>query len=67
VSHQNISVIIPTLNEQEPIGYVVASMPWSSIAECIVVGTGSSDGTAETAAAAGAQVGRRWRSWECRK
>jgi glycosyltransferase involved in cell wall biosynthesis len=52
----SVSVIIPALNECESIGYVVASMPWSLIAECIVVDNGSTDGTAEVAAAAGARV-----------
>ena len=51
-----VSVIIPALNEAESIGQVVASMPWDEIAECIVVDNGSSDGTAEIAAAAGARV-----------
>jgi glycosyltransferase involved in cell wall biosynthesis len=51
-----ISVIIPALNEQESIGQVVASMPWSLIAECIVVDNGSSDDTARVAVAAGARV-----------
>jgi|SRR5450756_949796 len=53
---QTISVIIPALNEQESIEYVVAAMPWPDITECIVVDNGSSDGTAETAVAAGARV-----------
>jgi glycosyltransferase involved in cell wall biosynthesis len=51
-----ISVIIPALNERESIGQVVASMPWPLIAECIVVDNGSTDGTGEIAAAAGARV-----------
>lgn len=51
-----ISVIIPALNEAEAIGRVVAEMPWDRIAECIVVDNGSTDGTAEAAAAAGARV-----------
>jgi glycosyltransferase involved in cell wall biosynthesis len=51
-----VSVIIPALNEAESIGSVVASMPWSQIAECIVVDNGSTDGTGEIAAAAGARV-----------
>jgi glycosyltransferase involved in cell wall biosynthesis len=51
-----ISVIIPALNEAESIGSVVASMPWGAIAECIVVDNGSTDATAEIAAAEGAHV-----------
>ncbi len=51
-----ISVVIPALNEHESIGSVVASMPWHQIAECIVVDNGSTDGTGEIAAAAGARV-----------
>jgi glycosyltransferase involved in cell wall biosynthesis len=49
-------VIIPALNEAESIGSVVASMPWGAIAECIVVDNGSTDGTGDVAAAAGARV-----------
>jgi glycosyltransferase involved in cell wall biosynthesis len=51
-----ISVIIPALNEAESIGSVVMSMPWGAIAECIVVDNGSTDGTGEIAAVAGARV-----------
>jgi glycosyltransferase involved in cell wall biosynthesis len=53
-----ISVVIPALNEAESIGAVVRSMPWGAIAECIVVDNGSTDGTAEIAAAEGARVVR---------
>jgi glycosyltransferase involved in cell wall biosynthesis len=56
VSHANISVIIPALNEAESIGHVVAEMPWARIAECIVVDNGSTDATAGIARAAGARV-----------
>jgi len=56
VSQAGISVIIPALNEEESIGHVVSSMPWSDIAECIVVDNGSTDRTAELAALAGARV-----------
>ncbi|HEV2620122.1 MAG TPA: glycosyltransferase family 2 protein [Acidobacteriaceae bacterium] len=51
-----ISVIIPALNEQESIGYVVSSLPRDVISECIVVDNGSTDRTAETAVRAGARV-----------
>jgi glycosyltransferase involved in cell wall biosynthesis len=51
-----ISVIIPALNEAESIGAVVRSVPWSEIAECIVVDNGSTDATAEMAREAGARV-----------
>ncbi len=51
-----VTVIVAALNEAEAIGSVVAAMPWSEIAECIVVDNGSTDGTGEIAAAAGAKV-----------
>lgn len=51
-----VSVIIPALNEVESIGHVVREMPWSQIAECIVVDNGSTDGTGAAALAAGARV-----------
>lgn len=51
-----ISVIIPALNEAESIGHVVRSLPWHHIAECLVVDNGSTDSTAANATAAGARV-----------
>ena len=51
-----VSVIIPALNEAESIGHVVAELPWSAIAECIVVDNGSTDATARIAAESGARV-----------
>lgn len=50
-------VVVPALNEEQSVGTVVrdvrAAMPG---AECLVVDDGSTDGTAEAARAAGAQV-----------
>jgi glycosyltransferase involved in cell wall biosynthesis len=51
-----VSVIIPALDEAESIGHVVSEMPWSLIAECIVVDNGSVDATASIARHAGARV-----------
>jgi glycosyltransferase involved in cell wall biosynthesis len=52
-----VSVIIPALNEEEPIGEVVRSILATGIPhEIIVVDNGSTDATASRAAAAGAKV-----------
>ena len=51
-----ISVVVPALNEAESIGFVVRSMPWERIAECLVVDNGSTDATAARAMGAGARV-----------
>jgi len=51
-----ISVVIPTLNEEQAIGEVVAGVPKDRVAQIIVVDNGSTDGTAKRAIAAGAQV-----------
>jgi glycosyltransferase involved in cell wall biosynthesis len=51
-----ISVIVPALNEAESIGHVISGMPWSLIAECLVVDNGSTDATAAIAQAAGARI-----------
>ena len=52
----SVAVVIPALNEAEAIGAVIAEIPRALGAEVIVVDGGSSDGTAEAAAAAGARV-----------
>ena len=53
----NVSVVIPALNEEEPIGDVVRACLTTGLPdEVIVVDNGSTDRTAERAQAAGARV-----------
>jgi len=51
-----IAVVIPTLNEAAAIGRVIAEIPRDLVADIIVADSGSTDGTAAVAAAAGAWV-----------
>jgi glycosyltransferase involved in cell wall biosynthesis len=51
-----ISVVIPALNEEEPIADVVRAIPGGIVDEVIVVDNGSTDRTAERARMAGARV-----------
>ena len=52
-----VSVIIPALNEEEPIGDVVRAVAVTSIPrEIIVVDNGSTDATAQRAREGGAKV-----------
>jgi glycosyltransferase involved in cell wall biosynthesis len=51
-----VAVVIPTFNEVESIGGVVAALPHDIAGRIIVVDGGSSDGTAEAARRAGAEV-----------
>jgi glycosyltransferase involved in cell wall biosynthesis len=51
-----VSVVIPCLNEEEPIVGVVREVRAQGVDEAIVVDNGSTDRTAELAAAAGARV-----------
>ena len=53
-----ISVVIPALNEEEPIAEVIRAIPARLVTEIIVVDNGSSDRTAERAQGAGARVVR---------
>jgi glycosyltransferase involved in cell wall biosynthesis len=53
-----VSVVIPALNEEAAIGSVVGEVPRHIADEIIVVDNGSTDRTAELAAAAGARVVR---------
>lgn len=50
------AVIIPTLNEAEAIGAVIAELPRDIVAEIIIADSGSTDGTPMIARAAGAVV-----------
>jgi glycosyltransferase involved in cell wall biosynthesis len=54
--HRFVSVVIPALNEAEPIAAVVREVAAQGVDEIIVVDNGSSDGTADEAARAGARV-----------
>jgi len=51
-----VSVVIPALNEEEPIGDVVRAIPREIASEVIIVDNGSDDRTAERAREAGARV-----------
>jgi glycosyltransferase involved in cell wall biosynthesis len=53
-----LSVIIPALNEEESLPFVLAELPWSTLHQAIVVDNGSQDHTADVAAAHGALVVR---------
>jgi glycosyltransferase involved in cell wall biosynthesis len=54
--HLRVSVIIPTHNEAQSIGHVLADLPSDLTTEVIVVDSNSSDGTPEIAAKMGARV-----------
>jgi glycosyltransferase involved in cell wall biosynthesis len=51
-----VTVIIPTFNEAESIGSLLAEMPRAIVGRVIVVDGGSRDGTQERARSAGAEV-----------
>jgi glycosyltransferase involved in cell wall biosynthesis len=51
-----VALVIPTLNEEEPIGAVIRAIPRDTIDEVTVVDSGSEDRTVERARAAGARV-----------
>ena len=53
-----ISVIIPALNEAQSIAQVVRAIPRPPVSEVVVVDNGSTDGTGDRAATAGAHVVR---------
>jgi len=51
-----VTVVIPTLNEEQAIGEVVSAVPADRVHEIIVVDNGSTDDTATQASSAGARV-----------
>jgi glycosyltransferase involved in cell wall biosynthesis len=51
-----VAVVIPTFNEAESIGSVVAELPRDIVTRIVVVDGGSADGTEDRARAAGAEV-----------
>lgn len=51
-----VTVVIPTFNEAESIGAVVAELPRDVVTRIVIVDGGSDDGTPERARAAGAEV-----------
>ena len=55
-SHVRVSVVIPTHNERQAIGRVLADLPSNLVTEVIVVDSSSSDQTPEIAATMGARV-----------
>ena len=55
-ARERVAVIIPTYNEAAAIGGVVAAVPRDVVDRIIVADGGSSDGTAEVARRAGAEV-----------
>lgn len=64
-----VALIIPALNEAEAIGGVVRSVPAGMVDRVIVVDNGSTDGTAQAARQAGAEVvvePRRGYGYACR-
>ena len=55
-SRSRITVIIPVLNEQEALPWVLGDLPWDMLSEVIVVDNGSNDATVGVARRAGARV-----------
>jgi glycosyltransferase involved in cell wall biosynthesis len=56
VARPRVALVIPTLNEEEAIGGVIAAAPRDAVDQVIVVDGSSSDGTVARARAAGAYV-----------
>jgi glycosyltransferase involved in cell wall biosynthesis len=56
VTRPRVALVIPTLNEEEAIGGVLASVPRDVVDEIIVADSSSADRTVERAQAAGARI-----------
>ena len=56
MARKRVALVIPTLNEEEAIGGVIAAVPLGAVDDIIVVDSGSADRTVERARAAGARV-----------
>src|SRR5258708_1360309 len=56
MARPRVALVIPTLNEEEAIGGVLAAVPLGAVDDIIVVDSGSADRTVERARAAGARV-----------
>jgi glycosyltransferase involved in cell wall biosynthesis len=56
MAQPRVALVIPTLNEEEAIGGVIAAVPRGAVDDIIVVDSGSTDRTVERAQAAGARV-----------
>jgi glycosyltransferase involved in cell wall biosynthesis len=51
-----VAVVIPTLNEEDAIGFVLAEIPAAVATQVIIADSGSADGTVQIARVAGASV-----------
>jgi glycosyltransferase involved in cell wall biosynthesis len=56
MARPRVALVIPTLNEEEAIGGVLAAVPRDVVDEIIVADSGSTDHTAERARAGGARI-----------
>src|SRR5262245_51748320 len=66
--HPRIAVLIPALNEEASLSYVLNDLPQGVVEEVVVIDNGSSDRTSEVARAGGATVlsePRRGYGWAC--